>query len=187
MCARMFTPKARSHSAGVARSIPTATPALAQNRSTSPKALSAAPINASACPGSATSHWKGSAPSPICSATASAPSPSRSATTTPLAPSAANRSAIARPIPDAPPVTTATLSGSSMRLRRRVLDCRLGLRLTRARLGLRRRVELELPGGRGLRLASPGLRLGRDLHDLHRLRLGLARPRLGDLDDLHLG
>ena len=34
--------------------------------------------------------------------------PSRSATTTPAAPSAATRRASARPIPDAPPVTTAT-------------------------------------------------------------------------------
>ena len=47
-------------------------------------------------------------------ATACAPGASRSATTTPRAPSSANRQASARPMPDAPPVTTATLSVSSM-------------------------------------------------------------------------
>src|SRR4051794_17349938 len=184
MCARMLTPKARSHSAGVARSNPTATPALAQNRSTAPKALSAAPISASACPGSVTSQVNGSAASPIWAATASAPAPSRSATTIPVAPSAANRSAIARPMPDAPPVTTATLSASSIGLDGRVLGDRLGLGLAGARLGLglRRRLELELTR-RGLRLAGPRLRLrlGGHLDDLDGRRLGLARPRLGEL------
>jgi NAD(P)-dependent dehydrogenase (short-subunit alcohol dehydrogenase family) len=43
-----------------------------------------------------------------------APGASRSATTTPRVPSSASRQASARPMPDAPPVTTATLSVSSM-------------------------------------------------------------------------
>src|SRR5439155_6255076 len=48
-------------------------------------------------------------PPPPRSATLAAHSPLRSATTTPRAPSAANRSARARPMPLAPPVTTTDL------------------------------------------------------------------------------
>src|SRR3954469_7823903 len=51
---------------------------------------------------------------PMLSATRLAPSASRSATTTALAPSSANRRHSAEPMPPAAPVTTQTLSRSSM-------------------------------------------------------------------------
>src|SRR6476661_2339282 len=115
MCERMFTPKARSHTASSSsRPRPTATPAFAQNRSTGPKASSARAIRARTVASSATSPAKPTARSPIAAAAASGSALARSATTTPFAPSSTKRQASALPIPPAPPVTIATLSVSSM-------------------------------------------------------------------------
>src|SRR3954452_7623108 len=115
MCERMFTPKAVSQTASSSSSItPIATPAFAQKRSTGPNASSARAIIASVWAWSETSAPKPAARSPSSPATASAASPSRSATSTPRAPSSTNFHASARPMPPAPPVTTATLPSSSM-------------------------------------------------------------------------
>src|SRR4051794_22782582 len=104
----------RSHaSSGVSSPIPVAIPALAQNTSTGPNASRARSSSAPTCASSATSQATPSAPSPISAATVSAPAPSRSAATTPRAPSRAKRRTSARPIPEAPPVTTATRPESS--------------------------------------------------------------------------
>src|SRR5690349_16191112 len=86
-------------------------PALEQNRSIRPNALSACLTSASTSAAEAMSvvtaipRWP---PASISAATCAAPAPSRSATTTPAAPWAARARHRARPIPLAPPVTTAT-------------------------------------------------------------------------------
>src|SRR5680860_548932 len=80
-----------------------ATPALAQNRSTSPRCSRDAATRAATAAGSATSA--ATARPSRSAATRRAPSRSRSLTTT-RAPRSANARARPAPIPDAPPVTT---------------------------------------------------------------------------------
>src|SRR5437762_2465238 len=92
-----------------------ATPALLQSTCTAPKASKARAASACICARSATSVRTARALTPsACAspATAAMPASSRSATTT-LAPSRANRWISARPIPLAPPVTTAVRPLSS--------------------------------------------------------------------------
>src|SRR4029453_15868065 len=99
----------RSQSRSVPRSGPSATPALEHHRSTGPTSSSTRSTSRATAAWSVTSRATPSGAVPArAAATRSAPGPSRSATTTARAPSAANRSARARPIPRAPPVTTVT-------------------------------------------------------------------------------
>src|SRR5215211_343408 len=99
----------RSQSPSPPRSGPRATPALEHHRSTGPTSSSTRSTSPATAAGSVTSRATPSATGQArAAATRSAPVPSRSATTKARAPSAANRSARARPIPRAPPVTTAT-------------------------------------------------------------------------------
>src|SRR6266540_3362849 len=108
-CAMTWTWKDRCQSSSLPRSGPSATPALEHHRSTGPTSRSTRSTSAATAAGSVTSS---PAPSGVAQAssraTRRAPGSSRSATTTARAPSRANRSASARPIPEAPPVTTAT-------------------------------------------------------------------------------
>src|SRR5947207_1329701 len=109
MCARTFTSIVRSQTlSGVSSPVPWATPALAQNRSTGPNSSSARSMSVATSPSSDTSQPMPRPASPISRATNCAPVSSMSATTTPCAPSCAKRRAMARPMPEAPPVTTAT-------------------------------------------------------------------------------
>src|SRR6266851_942895 len=89
-------------------------PAFEQKTSIGPNESSAVLTSPSIASGSETSQPTPRLRSPIRSATFLAHSVLMSATTTPRAPSAANRSASARPIPLAPPVTTATWPASFM-------------------------------------------------------------------------
>ena len=94
---------------------PTTTPALLQTTCTAPNASTAAAANASTADRCETSVRTpiASPPSPVTAATAaSMPAWSTSETTTRI-PSAAKRSTMARPIPLAPPVTTAVLPSRS--------------------------------------------------------------------------
>src|SRR4051794_14197199 len=93
---------------------PMAMPAFEQNRSIGPKRPSVSSTSRWRSPASATSVATARARSPSSAATASAPSRLRSLMATPRAPSATNRRATARPMPLAAPVTTTTLSASSM-------------------------------------------------------------------------
>ena len=86
---------------------------MAQNTRTGPKASVVRSIIASTSPSSDTSQPRPIARSPIWSATAWAPSSLMSTTATPRAPSSAKRSASARPMPDAAPVTTQTFPSMS--------------------------------------------------------------------------
>src|SRR2546421_5511665 len=109
---------------------PTPIPAFEQNRSMGPKASVAFSTSASMSASTDTSVETASAWAPISPATLVAPSASRSAITTARAPSAAKRRDRAAPMPLAPPVTTQTLSLSSM-AGDSMSDCRpgpLGLR-----------------------------------------------------------
>ena len=95
-------------------------PALFTTRSTPPNASTAAATAAATASSSVTSTATSTAASaePISSATFRAAASSRSATTT-QAPSAASRCAVARPIPDPPPVTSATRVASGLGFGRR--------------------------------------------------------------------
>src|SRR5919199_2857615 len=106
-CAIVLTCQARSQSASEAAGPPpTPTPALATKRSTPPSASRAARTSATAPSSVAASP--GAATPPTDADTACARSASRSLTTT-RAPSAASRRAIAAPIPEPAPVTTARI------------------------------------------------------------------------------
>src|SRR5215212_6972268 len=109
--------KLRSQISGsiVRRSLPSEAPALLTRMSTGAKTLSARAKTWSTPSGVATSASTAIAVPPASSiplTTDSARSPCRSATTT-VAPSWAKSSAVARPIPEPPPVTTATLLARS--------------------------------------------------------------------------
>src|SRR5579883_461679 len=88
------------------RSKPTAMPAFEQKRPIGPKRRSVSSISATTSGSLPTSQRSAAPPTPF--ATASAAARSMSATATVLAPSRWNRSASARPMPPAPPVTTTT-------------------------------------------------------------------------------
>ena len=166
---RAITSCCRSQSATVVSSsgLEIDSPALLTTRSTPPKASAAAATAAATCV--LVGHVRGERRPrrprpPISPATAAALSASRSATTT-QAPSAASRSAMARPIPDPAPVTSAIRVASGLGLgmpgqlgllQRPVLDPELlGLADRRVRghgLGAAHhvdRVEVELPGHPG--------------------------------------
>jgi hypothetical protein len=110
--------KLRSQRSGsiMRRSLPSEAPALLTRMSTGANTLSARAKMWSTPSGVATSASTAIAVPPASSiplATDSARSPYRSATTT-VAPSRAKSSAVARPIPEPPPVTTATVLARSM-------------------------------------------------------------------------
>ena len=88
------------------------TPALLTSTSIRPHSSITLSAIRATDPGSDTSTWTAVAPNR--SAAASAAARSRSATHT-TAPSAASRSTVARPMPDAPPVTMATLLSKRLR------------------------------------------------------------------------
>jgi hypothetical protein len=87
-------------------------PALLTITSSAPNVVTAASTTLATWAWSPTSVSRNTAPSPRSAASASPSSVCTSAITT-LAPSAMNRSAIPRPMPDAAPVTIATLPVSS--------------------------------------------------------------------------
>ena len=79
-----------------------------------PSRASTSSIKAATAASSPTSQRAPLAEGPMAAATSSARAPSRSASTTARAPSAAKRRPSAEPMPPAPPVTTTTLSFTSM-------------------------------------------------------------------------
>ena len=110
-----FTSQWRCQSAaGASSSARRMMPALEQNTSTWPKRSVLAFTRC--CMSASSATLTRCAKPPMAAATACALPSSRSATTTPRAPSWAKRSHSARPMPDAPPVTTTTLPLMSMAL-----------------------------------------------------------------------
>src|SRR5215470_6968567 len=111
-CAWTLTAQERSQAVSGASIPPRAMmPALEQNRSIRPNVLSACLTSASTSAAedmSAVTARARCPPASIPAATCAAPAPSRSATTTPAASCAARARASARPMPLAPPLTTAT-------------------------------------------------------------------------------
>src|SRR6267378_1705906 len=188
MTPQRLTPRTHCQSRCVAvSSAPhAATPALLQRTCTAPNASKARAASACTWGSSVTSVRTPSALTPsACAspATAAIPRSSRSATTT-LAPSRANRRINARPMPLAPPVTTAVLPRNSTATpgslyigspRTAGPQPRDVLRLT---LRLQNRPEHRLQGVRIGRLAQEGGEPG-GLGPPHRIRAGIA----GQCDD----
>ena len=94
-------------------------PAFATNKSIGPRSTSTCSTSARVAASSATSRVAAVARAPISAATLSAFAVSRSAMTTNRAPSCTKRLASASLMPLPPPVTIATLSSSSIRVRLR--------------------------------------------------------------------
>ena len=112
-----FTPTTHSHIAsGVPIAAPPPTPALLNTRCAAPNSASAASRRATTSASTATSQPTPTtrAPAERSDDTASSSGPASMSPSTRLAPSAANRRAVASPIPLAPPVMTAVLPARSM-------------------------------------------------------------------------
>src|SRR4051794_39168022 len=113
---KRFTPSTQSQSSGGAvATVPPATPALLQTMCTAPNSSSVRSASACTSPGAETSvgtpiTW---APSAARSATVAASTGSSMSASTSWTPSAASRWAMARPMPLAPPVITATRPAKS--------------------------------------------------------------------------